>query len=150
MPLAHWDPVRELLSLQERMNRLIDQTLSRTRSDTELTATGAWAPAVDLYETDRDFILKAELPGVDQDDIELSIDDDRVTLRGERRLKEAVSEKQFLRMERAYGAFHRTFELPASADADAVKAEFKKGILTVTIPKRASEKSRQIPIESSS
>jgi len=128
------------------MNRLIDQTLSRTRSESELSATGAWGPAVDLYESDRDFILKAELPGVAQEDIELSIDDDRVTLRGERRLKEAVSEKQFLRMERSYGPFHRTFELPTSVEADAVKAEFKKGILTVTIPKAISEKSRQIEI----
>ncbi len=146
MPLAHWDPVRELLSLQERMNRLIDSTLSRTRSDTELSSTGAWSPAVDLFEADEHLILKAELPEVEQDDIELSIDDDRVTLRGERRLKDAVSEKQFLRMERSYGRFHRTLDLPTAVEADAVKAEFKRGILTVFMPKRASEKSRQIPI----
>ena len=146
MPFAHWDPVRELLSLQERMNRLIDSTLSRSRSDTELSSTGAWSPAVDLFEADEHLILKAELPEVDQEDIELSIDDDRVTLRGERRLKEAVSEKQFLRMERSYGRFHRTLDLPTVVDADAVKAEFKKGILTVIMPKRESEKSRQIPI----
>ena len=146
MPFAHWDPVRELLALQERMNRLIDSTLSRTRSDTELSPTGAWSPAVDLFEADEHLILKAELPEVDQDDIELSIDDDRVTLRGERRFKEAVSEKQFLRMERSYGRFHRTLDLPTAVDADAVKAEFKKGILTVVMPKRVSEKTRQIPI----
>lgn len=146
MPFAHWDPVRELLALQERMNRLIDSTLSRTRSDTELSATGAWSPAVDLFEADEHLILKAELPEVDQDDIELSIDDDRVTLRGERRFKEAISEKQFLRMERSYGRFHRTLDLPTAVDADAVKAEFKKGILTVVMPKRVSEKTRQIPI----
>lgn len=128
------------------MNRLIDQTLSKTRSDAELSSTGAWAPAVDLYEAEDELVLKAELPGVVHDDIELRIDDDRVTLRGKRRLDEAVSEKQFLRMERSYGPFHRTFDLPTAVDADAVKAEFKKGILTVTIPKRMSEKSRQIPI----
>lgn len=146
MPLAHWDPVRELLALQERMNRLIDSTLSRTRSDTELSSTGAWSPAVDLFELDDSFILKVELPEVAQDDIELRIDDDRVTLRGERRLKEEVDEKQFLRMERSYGPFNRTLDLPTSVDADAIKADFKKGILTVVMPKRVSEKSRQIPI----
>jgi len=146
MPFAHWDPVRELLALQERMNRLIDSTLSRTRSDTELSPTGAWSPAVDLFEADEHLILKAELPEVEQADIELSIDDERVTLRGERRFKEAVSEKQFLRMERSYGRFHRTLDLPIAVDADAVKAEFKKGILTVFMPKRVSEKTRQIPI----
>jgi HSP20 family protein len=146
MPFAHWDPVRELLSLQEKMNRLIDQTLSRSHSEGEVSTSGAWAPAVDLYESDKNLILKAELPEVDQSDIELSIDDDRITLRGQRRLEKEVSEKQFLRMERAYGPFHRTFELPASVDAEKVKAEFKRGILTVTLPKRASEKARQIPI----
>lgn len=146
MPLAHWDPVRELLSLQERMNRLIDQTLSRTHAEGELSTTGAWAPSVDLFESEKTLILKAELPEVDLDDIELRIDDDRLTLRGERRLKEEVSEKQFLRMERAYGPFHRTFDLPAKVDPDRVKAEFKRGILTVTMPKRETETSRQIPI----
>jgi HSP20 family protein len=128
------------------MNRLIDQTLSRTRSEGELSSSGAWSPAVDLYESDDNLVLKAELPEVDHDDIELSVDDDRVTLRGDRKLDESVSEKQFLRMERSYGPFHRTFELPASVDADKVKAEFRRGILTVTMPKRESEKSRQIPI----
>lgn len=146
MPLAHWDPVRELLSLQDRMNRLIDQTLSRSHAEGELSTTGAWSPAVDLYESETSLILKAELPEVDQSDIHLSVDDDRITLRGERRLKEQVSEKQFLRMERSYGPFHRTFDLPANVDPDLVKAEFKKGVLTVTLPKRESEKSRQIPI----
>ena len=146
MSFAYLDPVRELLSLQERMNRLIDQTLSRAGGDSELSSTGAWSPAVDLYESDQDFILKAELPGVVHDDIELRIDDDRVTLRGDRRLAEAVDEKQFLRMERSHGPFRRTFDLPTSVDADEVEAEFKSGILTVTIPKRVSEKSRQIPI----
>jgi HSP20 family protein len=146
MPFAHWDPVRELLSLQERMNRIIDQTLSRSHSEGELSSAGTWSPAVDLYESEKALILKAELPEVEQSDIELSIDEDRVTLRGQRRLKEDVDEKQFLRMERAYGPFHRTFDLPSSVDAEKVKAEFKRGVLTVVMPKRASEKGRQIPI----
>ena len=80
MPLTHWDPVRELLALQERMNRLIDQTLSRTRSEGEFSTTGAWSPAVGFYEAEKRLVLKAELAEVDQDDIELHIDDDRVTL----------------------------------------------------------------------
>ena len=80
MPLAHWDPVRELLALQERMNWLIDQTLSRTRSEGEFSTTGAWSRAVDLDEAEKSLVLKAELAEVDQDDIELHIDDGRVTL----------------------------------------------------------------------
>lgn len=146
MPFAHWDPVRELLSLQERMNRLIDQTLSRTRSDTEVSASGGWSPAVDLYELDDSLVLKVELPEVAQEDIELRIDDDRITLRGDRRLRDGADEAQFLRMERSYGPFHRSFDLPLKIDTDAVNAEFKRGMLTVTMPKRDKEKSRQIPI----
>ena len=146
MPLAHWDPVRELLALQERMNRLIDQTLSRTHSEGDLSTSGSWSPAVDVYESDTSLVLQAELPDVDQQDIEVRVDEDRVTLRGERRLKQPLSEKQFLRMERSYGPFNRTFALPASVDADRVTAEFKRGVLTVTLPKQESEKSRQIPI----
>ncbi len=96
MPLAHWDPVRELLALQERMNRLIDSTLSRTRSETELSSSGAWSPAVDLFESDQHFILKAELPEVQQDDIELRIDDDRYALTGS---AEAAKEPRLHRSE---------------------------------------------------
>ena len=146
MPFAHWDPVRELLALQDRMNRLIEQSLSRTQADPELSSSANWSPAVDLFETDTDLILEAELPEVEQGDIELRVEDDRVTVRGERKLRDSVSANQFLRMERSYGPFHRSFDLPVSVDADAVKAEFRKGILTVTMPKRVSASSRQIPI----
>lgn len=148
MPYAHWDPARELLSLQERMNRLIEQTLSRTRSDAGLTEMGTWSPAVDLFDSGDVLVLKAELPDVEQEDIELRIDQDRVTLRGERRLNEEMNERQFHRMERSFGRFSRSFDLPSNVDADNVTAEFKRGILKVIMPKRADKHSRQIPISS--
>ena len=146
MPYAHWDPIKELLSLQERMNRLIDQTLTRTRSSSGSTEMGTWSPAVDLFDSGDALILKAELAEVEQDDIELRIEQDRITLRGDRRLRDEGDEKQFRRMERSFGPFSRTFDLPSNVDADDVTAEFKRGILTVTIPKRADVRSRQIPI----
>ena len=146
MPTAHWNPVRELLTLQERMNRLIEQTLSRSHSQAGFSNGGTWAPTVDLYESDESLILKAELPEVDQEAIRLRIRNNQITIRGERRLKEAISQKQFHRMERAFGPFSRTFSLPTSIDPDKVKAEFKKGVLKVTIFKRADELSKQIPI----
>lgn len=148
MPYAHWDPARELLSLQERMNRLIEQTLSRTRSDTGLTEMGTWSPAVDLFDSGEALVLKAELPEVEQEDIELRIEQDRVTLRGERRLSDEMNEKQFHRMERSFGRFSRSFDLPGNIDADNVTAAFKRGILKVTMPKLADKRSRQIPISS--
>lgn len=146
MPLTHWDPVRELMALQERVNRLIDQTLTRTRSQADMSGGGTWSPAVDLYESNKNLILQAELPEVDQADIQLRIHNNRLTLKGERRQKESVSNKQYSRMERAFGPFVRNFTLPTTVDADKVKAEFKKGILKVTMPKRADESSKQIPI----
>jgi HSP20 family protein len=128
------------------MNRLIEQTLSNTRSQTDLSDGGTWAPAVDLYESNRGVVLKAELTEVDQGSIELRCLNNRITIKGVRRLKESVSEKQFHRMERAYGPFSRTFTLPITIDPDKVKAEFKKGVLKVTLLKRADELSQQIPI----
>ena len=145
MPVAHWNPVRELLALQERMNRLIEQNLSRTRAQAGFSDGGTWTPAVDLYESEKSIILKAELPEVDQDSIELRIRDNRITVRGDRQLKKPVSKKQFHRMERAYGPFSRTFSLPVSIDPDKVKADFKKGVLKVTMPKREDELRKPFP-----
>ena len=149
MPIAHWNPVRELLALQERMNRLIEKSLSRSHSHTQTEFEGGtWAPTVDLYESDKTLILKMELPEVDQEAIRLRIVNNRITVKGERRLKEAVSQKQFHRTERAFGPFSRTFSLPSSIDPDKVKAELKRGVLKVTMQKRADELSKQIPIHS--
>ncbi|MFQ5790477.1 MAG: Hsp20/alpha crystallin family protein [Acidobacteriota bacterium] len=147
MPLAHWDPVRELLALQQRMGRLIDEALSQSRSAAGISSNSTWSPPVDLYESERNLVLKAELPEVEQDAIELRIDKNRITVRGERRLKEPTSHK-FHRMERAFGPFTRSFTLPISIDPDRVKAEFKRGILKVTMPKRVDERSKQVPISS--
>lgn len=146
MPIAHWNPVRELLALQERMNRLIEQTMSGSRSQAGVSEGGTWMPSVDLYESNRNVILKAELPEVDQDSIELRIRDNRITIKGERKLKEIVNQKQFHRMEWAYGPFSRTFSLPVNIVPDKVKAEFKKGVLKVTMQKPEDELSKQIPI----
>lgn len=146
MSIARWNPVRELLALQERMNHLIERTLTRTRSQAGIGEGGTWTPAVDLYESDRNIILKVELPEVPRDAIELRIRDNRITIKGERRLTNAVSPKQFHRMERAYGPFSRSFPLPVSIDPDKVKAEFRRGVLKVILPKREDELSKPIPI----
>ncbi len=148
MSTAYWNPVRELLALQERMSRLIEQTLSHSHSPAGFSNGGTWAPVVDLYESEKSLILKAELPEVDHDAIRLRIHDNQIIIKGERRMKEAISQKQFHQMERAFGPFSRTFSLPISIDPDNVKAEFKKGVLKVTILKRADELSKQIPINS--
>ncbi len=148
MLVTNWNPARELHALRERMNNLIDHALSRTGSEAGFSVGESWAPSVDIYESEENIILDAELPEVDQNDIQLKVHNNRVTLKGERRLRDAVSQKQFHRMERAFGPFTRTFILPCGIDSDKVKAEFKKGILKVTLPKRADERSTHIPIRS--
>ncbi len=144
MPVAHWDPFREFVALQERMNRLFDQTFSRSQA--EVSGAGTWSPPVDLYESQESLMLKAELPEVDQSDIELRIDSNRISLKGERRMKDAIKQEQFHRMERAFGPFNRTFTLPTTIDSEKVKAEFKNGILMVIMPKRVDKNSKHIPI----
>ena len=145
MPVAHWDPVRELLSLRQRMNRLIEQTLARSQSDLSSGA-ATWSPVVDLYESDADLVLTAELPEIELEDIELRLDDDRLTLRGERKLHANVDEQQFQRMERSYGPFTRSFALPVAVDKNSVKAELKHGVLKVTLPKKSDAGGHQIQI----
>ncbi len=146
MSLTQWDPFRELFLLQERMNRLFDQTFSRSRPQAGEFDGGTWTPAVDLFESQDNVILKAELPGVDQSEIELRVDSDRISIKGKRRMKEAITQEHFHRMERAFGPFSRSFTLPTPVDAENVKAEFKSGILVVVLPKRIDKSSKHIPI----
>jgi HSP20 family protein len=146
MPGTRWDTFRDLMALQEKMNRLFEQTLSRSRTPAEIAASGTWSPAVDLYETPNEFVLKVELPEVEQKDIELRITSNRLTLKGERLMQEQVRQDHFHRMERAFGHFSRAFSLPGSVDPDRVQAELKDGILRVIMPKMVDGRSKPIRI----
>jgi len=143
---TRWDTFRDLMALQEKMNRLFEQTLSRTRTPAEIAASGTWSPAVDLYETPSELVFKAELPEVEQKDIELKITHNRLTVKGERRMREQVRQDHFHRTERAFGPFSRTFTLPGTVDPERVKAELRDGILKVTMPKTVDGKSKPIRI----
>ncbi len=141
-----WDTFRDLMALQEKMNRLFEQTLSRSRTPAEIAASGTWSPAVDLYETPNELVFKAELPEVEQKDIELRITHNRLTVKGERRMREQVRQDHFHRTERAFGPFSRTFTLPGSVDPERVKAELRDGILKVTMRKTVDGRSKPILI----
>jgi HSP20 family protein len=114
--------------------------------ETELS-TRSWAPPVDIYETENDIVLKAELPGVDPRDVEVRIEDNTLYLKGERKFEKEVKEQNYHRVERSYGSFARSFSLPNSISADKVKAEFKDGMLTLTMPKREEAKPKTIKID---
>jgi HSP20 family protein len=146
MAVVKWDPFRDLLSIQDRMNRLFEQTLSRSRAE-EGMAPSTWTPAVDIYETPEAIMLQADLPGLRREDIDIQIQDNTLALRGERRFAKDVREENYLRIERAYGAFQRSFTLPATIQQENIRAVFRDGILELTLPKAEEAKPKKIAIE---
>lgn len=147
MTITRWDPFREMTTLQNRVNRLFSEVYGRTDEDSML-ASGAWMPPVDVYETPQhELVIKAELPDMRREDIQLTVENNTLTLRGERGRDAEVKEEQFHRVERAYGTFSRSFTLPPTVDSNRVTAEYKHGVLTIRLPLREEAKPKQIQVE---
>ena len=145
MRTARFDPYREFTTLQDRMNRLFGDVYLR---DEDVAQHGSWVPPVDIYENgNRDLVLKAELPDMTREDIEVTVENNTLTLRGTKKLPTDIKEEQFRRIERSYGAFSRSFTLPNTVDPSKVAAEYKNGVLTVTLPFREEAKPRTINVE---
>jgi HSP20 family protein len=145
MPIARWEPFRDLVTTQDRFNRIFNDALSQSFGKEE-TASRAWMPPVDIYETDDSLVLKAELPGINPEDVEIRVEDNTLYLKGERKFQKNVKEENLHRVERSYGMFSRSFVLPNSIDSDKVQAAYKDGILTLTMPKREEAKPKTIKI----
>jgi HSP20 family protein len=145
MALTRWDPFRDLGILQERMNRVFEDAGRGWRSE-EPSATTSWSPAVDIFETEGEIIVKAELPGVDKKDISLNIEKNVLTLKGERRFEKETKQENYHRIERSYGSFSRSFSIPNLVDEERIRADYKDGILSISLPKREQVKPKQIPI----
>ncbi|MDE3168815.1 MAG: Hsp20/alpha crystallin family protein [Acidobacteriota bacterium] len=141
--VTRWDPFRGLTSLQDQMNRLFE---SNFRGQTDESALTTWAPSVDIYETENELVLKADLPEVAEKDIDIHVENNMLTIRGERKFEQNVKEENYLRVERAYGSFSRSFSLPNTVDTEAIRADFKNGVLSVIMPKRAESKPKQVKI----
>jgi HSP20 family protein len=146
--ISRWDTFRGLSSLQDQVNRLFEDTVSRGRTGDSDLAT--WAPAVDIYETDHELVVKADLPEVDEKDIDIRVENNTLTIRGERKFQRETSEDNYLRIERAYGNFTRSFSLPNTVNTEAIRAEYRNGVLTVHMAKREESKPKQIKISISS
>jgi len=147
MNLVKWNPWREMPALSNRMNRLFDDpffSIGRMADDDSL---GMWNPAVDLYEKDDHFVIKAELPGVDRKDIRIDLKDRVLTVSGNRTQEQEVKEENYYRKERSYGKFQRAFRLPTDVDSDKIKAEFKDGVLQVEVPKPIEIKAKTVTIQ---
>jgi HSP20 family protein len=147
MAIVRWEPIRDLLSLQERMNRMFNEQFRGAQgTDDEWALGGSWAPAVDIYEQGNDIVLKAELPGVDPKDVDIRLENNVLSLRGQRKLENEVKRESYHRVERSYGSFSRSFTLPSVVDQASIKAEFTDGVLKVVLPKREEAKPKQIEI----
>jgi len=146
MNLVKWEPFKDLVRLQSGFNRLFDDSFRGVReSDGSLEVT-AWSPAVDIYETANELVLKAELPGIDQKTIDIQVENNTLALRGERKLEKETKQENYHRVERSYGSFYRSFTLPGTVDQEKIRAEYKEGVLTLTLPKREETKPKQIKV----
>ncbi len=145
MNIIRWDPFRDLATLRERMNRLFEEAYTSRGEKKDMVAS-TWNPSVDIYETENELVLKAELPGVDEDDIEIKIEDSTLTLKGDRKFEKETKEENYHRIERSYGSFYRSFTLPRNIDQDKIKAESETGILKITMPKKAELKPKKVKI----
>jgi HSP20 family protein len=141
--VTRWDPQHGLSGLQEQVNRLFESSFPGRSDNSALTT---WAPAVDIYETGDELVVKADLPDVSEKDLDVRIENNTLTIRGERKFEKKVEEENYLRVERTYGSFSRSFSLPNTVNSEAIKAEYKNGVLTVELPKRAESKPKQIKV----
>jgi HSP20 family protein len=141
--LTRWEPSRGVTTLQDQVNRLFNQAFAKSDEEASLTA---WAPAVDIYETENELVVKADLPDVNPQDLDIRVEGNILTIRGERKFENKVNEENYLRVERAYGSFSRSFSLANSVKSDAIKANYQNGVLTLSIPKREEAKPKQIKV----
>lgn len=145
MAIIRWTPFTDMVTLREKMNRLFEDMFTGRSEDKDLTAS-TWAPSVDIYETESELVMTAEIPGIDEKDVEIKIEDNTLTLKGERKFEKETKEENYHRIERSYGSFYRAFTLPNSIDPDKIQAEHENGILKITMPKRQELKPRKVKI----
>ena len=144
MTIVRWDPFQEFSRLQDRLNRAFGDAYGR---GDELTS-GSWVPPVDIYQTgEHELVLKAELPGMSREEIEITVENSTLSIKGDKKLAADVKDDEFHRIERRYGAFNRTFSLPSTVDPNRVAADYQNGVLTVRLPLREEAKPRQIKVD---
>ena len=141
--LSRFEPFRGVSSLQDQINRLFNETFDRPSGEANLTT---WAPPVDIYETEHELVVKADLPDVKPEDLDIRVENNILTIRGQRRFEKKVNEDNYLRVERAYGSFSRSFSLANTVNTEAIKADYKDGVLSLSVPKREEAKPKQIKV----
>jgi HSP20 family protein len=145
MAIIRWDPFRDLITIREKMNRLFEEAVTSRGEDKDMMSS-SWTPSVDIFETENELVLSAEVPGIDEKDIEIKLEDNTLILKGERKFEKETKEENYHRIERAYGSFHRSFTLPPYIDQDKINAEHQDGILKIVMPKMPELKPRKVKI----
>jgi len=145
MALEKWEPFRDLMAMQDRMTRLIDETLSRVWK--EQVVRGVWSPPVDIFERGNEIVLKVDLPEVSQNEVEIRVEENMLIIQGERRFIKDTPDENYIQIERPYGTFHRTFNIPRTIDQEGIKASFKDGVLRVVLPRKQETQPKQIVVE---
>jgi HSP20 family protein len=143
--LTRWDPFRELSSLQDRMSRLFHDSIGHEGREESLT-TSTFAPAVDVYEDEHNVTLKIEVPGIEEKDIDVRVENNTLTVHGERKFEKEEKEENYRRIERQYGSFTRSFTLPNTVDTENISADYDKGVLKIQLAKKAEAKPKQIKV----
>ena len=145
MAIIRWDPFRDLITLREKMNRLFEDTFATRGEEKDLMAS-TWTPSVDIYETENEVVLTAEIPGIEDQDIEIKLEDSTLSIKGERKLEKETKEENYHRIERAYGTFYRSFTIPHNVDQDKIQAEHENGVLKITMPRKPELKPQKVKI----
>jgi HSP20 family protein len=146
MAVIRWTPFQDLAAVQDRMNRLFNEF--HNRHDDDVMTRGAWVPPVDIFENgNKELVIKAELPAMTREEIDVTVENQTLTIRGEKKFNQAIKDEQYHRVERTYGSFSRSFSLPSTVDVTKVSADYKDGVLTVTLPLREEAKPKQIKVE---
>ena len=141
--LNRWEPFRGAATLHEHLNRVFGEGFGRSGEESNLTT---WAPAVDILENEHELVVKADVPDVDPKDLDIRVENNILTIRGERKFQKQVNENNYLRVERSYGTFARSFSLANTVNSEAIKADYQNGVLTLNIPKREEAKPKQIKV----
>jgi HSP20 family protein len=146
MAITRWDPFRDVFTLQNRMNSLF-QEFNRSQGEGDALSTASFAPPVDIYEDEHKIVLKLEVPGMKENELDIQLENNVLTVKGERRFEKEEKEENFHRIERRYGSFYRSFTIPSTVNPESVKASYDAGVLRLELEKRAEAKPKQIKVE---
>ena len=146
MAITRWDPFRDVLALQNRMNSLFE-AYNRNQGEGDSLATTAFVPPVDVYEDEHKIVLKLEVPGMQESDLDIQLENNLLTVKGERKFEKEEKEENFHRIERRYGSFYRSFTVPNTVNSDSIKASYDAGVLKIELEKRAEAKPKQIKVQ---